>query len=129
VRMAVVCAVLLLPQAALGAAPQGWSEAKTIAVVTTEYQFDPSRLKFRAGVRYRLHLVNRGTELHEFTAPEFFKSADLGNPGVLNADHTDIVLHPGEQKDLYLIPRQPGHFPLACADHDWAGMTGEITVK
>ena len=32
-------------------------------------------------------------------------------------------------KDLYLIPKKAGHYRLFCPDHDWAGMTGEITVE
>ena len=36
---------------------------------------------------------------------------------------------PGEQKDLYLVPRQASRYPFACPDHDWAGMTGEIIVE
>jgi len=129
VRAAVVCAILLLSNAAFGGASADWSHAKTIAVVMTDYQFDPSRLRFRAHVRYRLRLANQGKELHEFTAPEFFATAELGNPEAMNAAHTDIAVQPGEQKDILLMPRQPGNYPMACADHDWAGMTGAITVK
>ncbi len=40
-----------------------------------------------------------------------------------------FISRPGEAKDLYFVPRQSGKFPLICADHDWAGMTGDITVK
>ena len=106
-----------------------WSRAQTITLIATEYGFDPDRLTFRVGVPYQLHLENRGKELHEFTAPAFLKSVELGNPAGLNADRFEVVIRPGEQKDLYLVPRQAGRFPFTCADHDWAGMTGEITVE
>ena len=46
----------------------------------------------------------------------------------LNADHTEIVLQPGQQHDFYFIAKAAGSFPLRCSDHDWAGMTGDITV-
>ena len=127
--VAALGAAVVLSTAAFGAPPPEWSDAKTVTVAMTEYEFAPSRLVLRAGTRYRLHLANQGNELHEFTAPEFFKSTDLGNPGVMNADRTDVALQPGKHKDLYLMPRKAGHYPLRCADHDWAGMTGEITVK
>ena len=39
------------------------------------------------------------------------------------------VVRPGETKNLYFVSREPGHFPLWCADHDWAGMTGDITIE
>jgi len=27
------------------------------------------------------------------------------------------------------VPRQAGRFPFICADHDWAGMTGDVVVE
>jgi uncharacterized cupredoxin-like copper-binding protein len=106
-----------------------WSQAQTVTVVTTDYHFAPDKLSFKQGVVYRLHLENRGKEVHEFSAPVFFKAADIRNPAVLNADRTEILVHPGEAKDLYFVPQQAGLFPLTCPDHDWTGMTGEITVE
>ena len=86
-------------------------------------------LTLRRGIPYRLHVENRGKEMHEFNAADFFKTAKISNPAVLNPDKTEIVVHPGEAKDLNFIPKQAGHFRLYCPDHDWAGMTGEITVE
>ena len=119
---------LALVMSAAAAGPD-WSHAQSVTVVASEYQFVPNRLAFRRGVAYRLHVENPGKEMHEFTAPEFFKSATIRNPAALNPDRTEIELSPGAAKDLYFVPRQTGHFPLRCADHDWAGMTGEIVVK
>jgi len=31
-------------------------------------------------------------------------------------------------RSLYLIPRQAGRYSFTCADDDWAGMTGVITI-
>jgi len=39
------------------------------------------------------------------------------------------VVEPGQAKDLYFVPRQAGRFPFACADHDWAGMTGDLVIE
>jgi uncharacterized cupredoxin-like copper-binding protein len=122
-------AAVALGMVALAAMATDWSKAQTVTVVTTEYGFEPNRLTFRAGAPYRLHLENRGKELHEFTAPAFLQNAEIRNRDAVNADRTEISIQPGEQKDVYLVPRQPGRYPLACADHDWAGMTGEITVE
>ena len=107
----------------------GSSTPEIVTVIETDYRFEPSTLRLRVNVSYRLHLENRGKELHEFTAPAFFRSVQLGNPAVLNAERTEIVVQPGEQKDLDFVPRQVGRYPMACADHDWAGMTGEIVVE
>ena len=106
-----------------------WSKAQLVALTTVEYAFEPSHLIFRRGTVYRLHVENHGRELHELTAPNFFKSIELRNPGALNSEHTEIVLQPNEQKDLYFVTLRSGHYDMWCADHDWAGMTGDITVE
>ena len=121
-----VVMAMVLPLSGVLAAD--WSKAQKITVVTVEYAFKPASLTFHQGVAYRLHLDNQGKETHEFTAPEFFKSIEMRDAKALNADHTEIVVQPGQHKDLYFVPKQAGSFPLRCADHDWAGMVGDITV-
>ena len=127
IRMLVSMASAALLILAAAISPD-WSRAQTVTVIETEYQFDPNRLTFRVGVPYRLHFENRGTELHEFTAPAFLKSIERGSPDPVNREGTEIALQPGEKADLYFVPRQPGRYPFICADHDWAGMTGEIVI-
>jgi uncharacterized cupredoxin-like copper-binding protein len=95
----------------------------------TEYRFSPSALTFRRGAPYRLHLENQGAELHEFTAPAFFHAVEVGNPDILIQDRREVALQPGERADVYLIPRQAGRYSLTCADHDYYGMVGEITIE
>src|SRR5580704_1518842 len=99
--------VLLLTQ---NAGAVDWSTAQTVIVVTTEYAFKPKSLTFHVGVTYRLHLDNRGKEMHEFSAPEFVKMIRIRNPKVLDADRVEIVLQPGEQKDLFFVAKQPGSY-------------------
>ena len=123
----VLIGILLL--AASSARAVDWANAQTVTVATSEYKFTPNQLTFRRGVPYRLHLENRGKEEHEFTAPAFIKTLRLRNPKVLNPDRTEVEIPPGTSKDFYFVPRKPGHYPLICADHDWAGMTGDITVE
>ena len=124
--LAALLTALFLASAA-GAAD--WSKAQPVTVVTIESKFTPNKLAFRRGIAYRLHVENRGKEMHEFNAADLFKSAEIGNPEALNPDRTEIVVHPGEAKDLLFVPKQAGHFRLVCPDHDWDGMTGKITVK
>jgi uncharacterized cupredoxin-like copper-binding protein len=123
-----VVSAVALGLIALAAMAADWSKAQTIDVVTTEYGFAPNRLALRAGTPYRLRLENEGKETHEFTAPGFLQNAEIRNPAAVNAERTEIVVQPGEQKDVFLVPRR-GRYPLTCADHDWAGMTGEIVVE
>ena len=122
--------ILLLAFVLCGAARAAdWSTAQPVTVVTTESKFTPNKLAFRQGVAYRLHVENHGKELHEFNAADLFKSSEIANPEVLNADKTEVVVRPGEAKDLLFMPKRAGHFRLICPDHDWDGMTGKITVR
>lgn len=101
----------------------------TLNVVMIDYRFVPDHLTFRHGVQYRLHLENHGKDTHEFTAPTFFATAKIDNPEVLNRERSEIVMQPGEAKDLLLTPGKPGTYDLRCSDHDWNGMVGGITVE
>ena len=111
------------------AAEVDWSKAQLVTITAVEYAFEPNHLIFRRDIPYRLRVENHGRELHELTAPKFFNAVELRNPEALNREHTEIVLQPNEEKDLYFVALQPGHYDMWCADHDWAGMTGDITVE
>lgn len=124
-----VVPMLLAVRPAAGAGHADWTKAVTVTVVAVEYRFEPARLVFRHGVPYRLRLVDRGRELHELTAPKFFAAIEMRNPAALNPERSEIVVRPGETRDLYFVAPRSGRFAMWCADHDWAGMTGEITVK
>ena len=106
---------------------QGAEERMAVRLI--EDRFVPDKLVFRHGVEYRLELRNDGKEMHEFTAPEFFKAVDIRNPEVLERAVPEVLLQPGERKELRFVARQPGRYPLTCADHDWDGMVGEIVVE
>ena len=105
------------------------TQPRQISVVTSEYRFAPKTLRLKRGLAYRLHLENRGKETHEFTAPDFFKAIDLADASVLNADRTEIVLQPGDSKELRFVATKAGRYKLRCSDHDWAGMTGRIVIE
>jgi uncharacterized cupredoxin-like copper-binding protein len=122
------CAFLL--SAVLGAATAA-TRPKPIEmdVVMFDYRFEPDHLTFKHDVHYRLHLENRGKETHEFTAPTFFATSRIDNPDVLNRDRSEVLMQPGDKRDIFLTPLTPGTYDLRCADHDWYGMVGGITVK
>jgi uncharacterized cupredoxin-like copper-binding protein len=123
-RIGCLCGLLL-------AAPLALSAAKPVEVdvVMVDYNFEPDHLTFRQDVLYQLHLENHGNETHEFTAPVFFATATIDNPDVLDNKGSEVTLQPGDKKDVFLIPHKPGRYDLRCADHDWYGMVGGITVK
>ncbi|HEX5242074.1 MAG TPA: cupredoxin domain-containing protein [Tepidisphaeraceae bacterium] len=111
--------------------PATRSDTKTITVdlFMVDYKFIPDHLTFLQGMHYRLHMENHGKETHEVTAPTFFGSAALDNPDVLNREHTEIVMQPGDVKDLLFTAPKAGTYDLRCSDHDWNGMIGGITVE
>lgn len=120
--------IMLLPilSIASAAAPQ----PREVDVVMVDYQFEPDHLTFEHGVQYKLHLENHGKETHEFTAPVFFAAAHVDNPEVLNRERSEVLMQPGDKKDVFFTaPPNPGNYDLRCADHDWYGMVGGITVK
>jgi len=129
------CGACLLAAAAFAddptAPPPGaeWNAAQLVRVELIDDRFVPDKLRFRTGVAYHLHLENTGTDMHEFTAPEFFRSVTLGNPTALDLPLREVTLQPKKSRDVYFIPRVAGRYPLTCADHDWAGMVGEINVE
>jgi len=127
VRAPFACALCLL--SLLTAAAADLPAARTVIVVATEYQFRPNLLTFKVGVPYRLRVENHGAELHEFTAGAFFKAVEVRNPEGLDVDGTELVVHPGESKELRFTARKPARYPVICADHDWIGMTAEIVVE
>jgi len=121
------CLLIVIALAAGAAAPP--PELVAINLIMIDYKFVPEHLIFEHDVHYRLHLENHGKETHELTAPTFFATAKIDNPDVLNHERTEIVMQPGETKDVFLTAGKPGTYDLRCADHDWNGMVGGITVQ
>jgi plastocyanin len=126
-KLATSC--LLVVAALLALAAASHSEPQTVNLTMIDYKFIPDHLIFEHDVHFRLHLENHGKETHELTAPTFFATADIDNPEALNHERTEIVMQPGETKDIFLTAHRPGTYDLLCADHDWAGMVGGITVE
>lgn len=122
--------ILLIPLLLSAAAPVvDWSSPQRVDIVMNEYHFVPDHLTFQHGTAYRLHLVNQGKELHEFTAPAFFAAATVRDPQVLINGGKEVSVPPGGSVDVDFVPTRAGQYDLMCADHDWAGMIGIIFVK
>jgi uncharacterized cupredoxin-like copper-binding protein len=126
IRSARLC---LLIAAALVLGATAPADPAVVNLVMIDYKFVPDHLTFEHGVHYRLHLENHGKETHELTAPTFFATAKIDNPELLNRERTEVVMQPGEVKDLFLTPGKPGVYDLRCSDHDWNGMVGGISVE
>ena len=123
------CADMRSRAPAANAADTDWSHARDVTIVMAEYRFTPSEFRFQRGVAYRIHLENRGAELHEFTAPGFLAAVELRDRAMLAAGKNEIVIAPRTDKAIYFVARRPGRYELSCADHDWAGMVGTIVIE
>jgi uncharacterized cupredoxin-like copper-binding protein len=124
-----IIASLIVCASLVAAATVSAAEPQTINLIMVDYRFEPDHLIFEHDMPYRLHMENHGKETHELTAPTFFATANIANPDVLNREHSEIVMQPGDVKDLFLTPLHPGTYDLRCSDHDWDGMVGGITVQ
>ena len=59
---------------AVAAPAHDWSKAKRVTIIMVDYKFIEDRLTLLRDVPYQLHVENKGTEIHDMTSPEFFKS-------------------------------------------------------
>ncbi len=109
---------------------------KTIALGNTagELKFEPNRLEFTTGKRYKLHLTNPSSQKHYFTAKDFAdaiwtQKVDVANVEIKGAIH-ELELKPEAKADWVFVPMKPGKYELHCSitGHAEAGMVGEITV-
>ncbi len=105
-----------------------WSHAIPLTVVMVDNSFQPDTIVFKAGKPYALHLENHGKDMHEFTAPDFFKAAKVRDKRQLANGGIEVVVQPGQSATILLIAPPKGRYGLTCADHDWDGMVGQISV-
>jgi uncharacterized cupredoxin-like copper-binding protein len=122
-------ALLLCATALPVHAADKWSHPIPLTVVMVDNRFQPDHVVFRAGKTYALRLENHGKDLHEFTAPAFFKAAQVRDKRQLANSGAEVVVQPHESATILLIAPPKGAYPLTCADHDWDGMVGQISVE
>jgi uncharacterized cupredoxin-like copper-binding protein len=125
-RLSAIILTLAIP--ALGQAANPPPPAETLTVVMVDNRFQPDHLTFHAGQPYTLRLENHGKEMHEFTAQTFLKAATIADKSKMANGGTDVVIQPGSTVSIALVAPAKGHYDLICADHDWDGMIGGITV-
>jgi uncharacterized cupredoxin-like copper-binding protein len=110
-----------------------WTRAEPIDVVLTEFALKPSQIRLRADRSYRLHLENRGSSDHSFSAPGFFRAAALhDDPVAAEARGSGAIeIARGKSTEVYLRPLGVGTFPMECSHflHSNLGMTGDIVVE
>jgi len=125
--LAAVCILISFAWAGpVGAAP----EFETITVHLSNFSFMPDRLRLRAGVLVRLHIVNDSTRGHNFSAPALFLLAS-GFPDGAPPASGKVEVGPNQSEDILLVPRAPGTYKFECTHflHSLFNMTGSIVVE
>ncbi len=113
-----------------------WSEAQSVTVQLSEYQFEPSDLVFKEGAPYRLVLRNVGKGSHTFVSEGFFQAIAtqklISTVGEVAAPYLKTIEVPSQtQKELHFVAVRKGTYPLECSVllHDTFGMEGQITIQ
>ncbi len=113
-----------------------WSEAQSVTVQLSEYQFEPSNLVFEEGAPYRLVLRNVGNGSHTFVSDGFFQALAvqklISPDGEIATPYLQTIEVPSQtEKELHFVAVRKGAYPLECSVllHDTFGMEGQITIE
>ena len=122
VAVALSAAVLALP-ASVAAAPA----MPHVTITLASHYYNPNPIYVAGGVPVRLIFQNRAGKTHDFTAPEFFRSARLlagSAPG------GEVELRKGQSAVVVLVPTR-GTYKVHCGQpfHTMLGMTARIVVS
>jgi len=106
-----------------------WSGAETVTVKLADFEFQPEHVALKVRRPIRLILVNTGSDIHDFSAPEFF-SAVMYRPGAVVGPDGRIEVAEGQSKEVDIVPIAEGSYDLECTEflHSLFGMTGKIEV-
>lgn len=117
------------PSAVDATANIDWSQAQTLTVRMTDFEFSPDHLALRLNTPVRLILVNEGSGTHIFSAPKLFAVSAFRAGSTPPADNK-IAVGKAQTKEIDLVPKSPGVYPLRCTEflHAMFGMTGVIEV-
>ena len=127
-RIRIVAGILAVALASAAPAAD-WSQALQVNVELSNFDFSPKTLNLHHGQPYRLHLTNRGSGGHNFSAPAFFKAATIAPQDAAAIVKGGIDLDKGESRDVLIIPAS-GQYKLKCTHfmHTMFGMKGSIVV-
>ena len=113
-----------------------WSEAQSVTVQLSEYQFEPSDLVFEEGAPYRLVLSNVGKGSHTFVSEGFFQAIAvqklISPDGEIVMPYLKSIEVPSQtEKEIHFVAVSKGMYLLECSVllHDTFGMEGQISIQ
>lgn len=112
------------------AATPDWQQAEVVQITLSNFAFTPAALHLHKGQAYRLHFINEGSGGHNFSAPEFFKAAQIDSDDAGKLNRGTVDLEKGEARDIRLVPAA-GSYAVKCTHfmHTTFGMKGTIDVN
>ncbi|WP_144529940.1 cupredoxin domain-containing protein [Peribacillus simplex] len=97
-----------------GVVTQPMETRKSIEVELNDDFFNPKVITIPNGTATTVILKNKGSKEHTFTVEK------LG---------IDVEVQPGEEKNIYVNPKQSGTYELMCRYHFQEGMVGKVIVE
>ena len=102
-----------------------------LEVVLSNFSFAPNMLRLQRGTSYALHLVNRASGGHSFSAPGLFAAVAVSAADSSKVVNGKVEIPAGQTVDIVLTPMTAGTYPIVCSHflHSTFGMHGEAAIE
>ena len=126
--MSLLLVALIL--AAPGASAPEWRQSREVEVRLSSFDIDPGTMRLKAGEPVRLRLVNTSQSSHSFSAPDFFRAAQVRSRDQRRVTDGSIDVPAGDAREVALVPAA-GRYRARCSNvlHWILGMRSEIIVE
>jgi hypothetical protein len=130
----IFCLALAAPAAAQDrqGAPEfeEWRMAPEYDVLLTSFEIQPQVIRLKADEAVRLHFVNNSAQPHRFSAPAFFRNAQLRDRDKALVHGGSVRLAPFADETIAFVPKA-GRYKVAGdnAFRRALGMTATIVVQ
>lgn len=115
-----------------------WTRAQEVTLTLRDYGLSPREMRLKAGIPYRMTIINTGSVAHYFSASEFLQSIAVRKvvapeQGELKASFFTSfeIFRRGGKLELYFIPVRVGTYYVHChldgPEHE--GVSGTIVVE
>lgn len=123
--------LFVIPTTPLFGQSVDWSNAETVTITLSSFEFTPETIEIGHGRPYRLVFVNRSSGGHNFVAREFFRTAQMPAEDRSRLDRGRIELDGGERAEVRVFVAEPGRYDVHCSHfmHSVFGMTGDLIVR
>ena len=127
----IACAAALLLASSAPAQTSDWTDAATVTITLSNFDYEPETIELEHGRAYRLRFVNAASGGHNFVARDFFAAAEIAERDRATVAEGKVELDGGESVEVRLVAPAAGEYEVHCSHflHSTFGMTGEIVVR